>query len=270
VIKKLYHFQEIGLGNAPVAIKADTMKEGNHFDTNSLERIVPDELAEFGATGRETLALHLARYAFAARHLRGNTVLDIACGVGYGTRFLIDENPRIQCIHGVDLSPTTIAYAREHYAHPRAEYFCERAQTFRGNGLYDNVVSLETIEHVPDPAALFQDLARLVRPGGVLVTSVPTTPSTDGNPHHLTDFTEGSFRRLGSGARLREIDCLRQVQRFDPAAVAMGKEKRLARSRAQLVNFYIRRPHKLALRLWATARYGFENRYLTIAWEKPL
>jgi SAM-dependent methyltransferase len=245
------------------------MQESNSLDIDSLERIVPDELEEIGATGRQTLHLHLARYAFAARYLRGNTLLDIACGVGYGTQFLIDQNPRIQCAHGVDLSPSTIDYAREHYAHPRAEYFCEDAQKFRGSKVYDNIVSLETIEHVPDPAGLFQRLAKLVRPGGVLVASDPTTPATDGNPHHITDFTERSFRKLGSGAHLRELDCLRQVQCFDPAAIARGTEKRLARSRAQLVNFYLRRPHKLALRAWATVRYGFENRYLTMAWEKP-
>jgi SAM-dependent methyltransferase len=246
------------------------MQESGSFDVDSLERIVPDELEEIGATGRETLHLHLARYAFAARHLRGSTVLDIACGVGYGTRFLIEQNPLIHCIHGVDLSPSTIAYARHHYSHPRAEYFCESAQTFRGNGVYDNVVSLETIEHVPDPEGLFQHLAKLVRPGGMLITSVPTTPSMDGNPHHMTDFTERSFRKLGFRANLREIDSLPQVQRFNASAIAMGTEKRLARSRAQLVNFYIRRPHKLVLRLWATVRYGFENRYLTVAWEKSV
>jgi 2-polyprenyl-3-methyl-5-hydroxy-6-metoxy-1,4-benzoquinol methylase len=245
------------------------MQESNALDTDSLERIVPDELDEVGATGRETLLLHLARYVFAARHLCGTTVLDIACGVGYGTQLLINQNPQIQCAQGVDLSLSTIDYARKHYAHPRAEYFCEDAQEFRGKGVYDNVVSLETIEHVPDPERLFQHLVELVRPGGVFVASVPTTPSTDGNPHHLTDFTERSFRKLGFGAHLREIDCLRQVQYFNPAAVALGNEKRLARSRTQLAKFYLRRPHKLALRMWATARYGFENRYLTIAWQKP-
>jgi SAM-dependent methyltransferase len=246
------------------------MQKPGSLDTDSLERIVPDELEEVGATGRETLQLHLERYAFAAQRLRGTTVLDIACGVGYGTRFLIDHNPQIECIHGVDLSSSTIAYARQHYSHPRVEYFCDDALTFRGNRVYDNIVSLETIEHVPDPEGLFQHLAELVRPGGMLITSVPTTPSTDGNPHHMTDFTERSFRKLGWRANLREVDCLRQIQPFNPSTIAMGAEKRLARSRVQLVNFYLRRPHKLALRLWATVRYGFENRYLTVAWEKPL
>jgi hypothetical protein len=28
-------------------------------------------------------------------------------------------------------------------------------------------------------------------------------------------------------------------------------------------------PGTLLARVWTTLRYGFENRYLTIAWEKP-
>jgi SAM-dependent methyltransferase len=245
------------------------MNDFSSLDVDSLERIVPDELEDTGATGRATLDLHLARYAFAAQMLRAGRALDMACGVGYGTRFLVEQNPRIERAHGVDLSASAIEYARECYADPRIEYFCGDAARFRGSEPYDSIVSLETIEHVPNPAHFFRHLVSLLRPGGRLIASVPTTPSTDGNPNHLTDFTERAFRRLGSANGLRELGCLRQIQPFNPAAITLGAEKRLARSRAQLIGFYARWPNKLALRLWATVRYGFQNRYITVAWEKP-
>ena len=55
----------------------------------SLERLVPDDLLKEEATGLETFRLHIERYAFAAQKLRGaNSILDIACGVGYGSRYL--------------------------------------------------------------------------------------------------------------------------------------------------------------------------------------
>src|SRR5581483_11951265 len=130
------------------------------------------------------------------------------------------------------------------------------------------IVSLETIEHVPEPAKFFRHLVGLLAAGGVLVASVPATPSMDGNPNHLTDFTEQSFRKLGRATGLREIDCFRQVQPFSASAVALGKEKRLVRTPAQLVGFYLRRPGKMALRIGATLRYGFVNRYITVAWRK--
>jgi SAM-dependent methyltransferase len=239
------------------------------LDSSSLERIVPGELEETGTTGVETLKLHLDRYDFAARQCLGGHVLDIACGVGYGTRRLADQNPSIRCVHGVDISAAAVAFARQHYADSHVSFFRDDARKFFGEERYDTVVSLETIEHISDPASLVRHLAGLVRPGGRLIGSVPTTPSVDGNPHHVTDFTENSFRRLGLAAGLHEIDCFRQVQRFNPQAIAAGTEKRLSRSRGQLVSFYAQHPGKLALRLWATLRYGFANHYITIAWEKP-
>jgi len=237
-----------------------------HGDT--LERIAPPELDRQGATGRATYDLHIQRYLFACSHLRGSTVLDIACGVGYGTYALAEHCPNLAQAHGVDISASAVAYAETNYRDPRIQYFCEDAFRFRGLGAYDTIVSLETVEHVAEPRAFLSHLNSLLRPGGVLIASVPTTPSMDGNPHHLSDFTEKSIRRLGSAIGLREIACLRQTQPFDVRAVTSGTERRLERTRADLLLFYASHPGKLALRVWATTRYGFVNNYLTIAWEK--
>ena len=66
------------------------------LQVDSLERIVPGTLEAHGSTGLATLNLRLERYAFAARILRGGKILDMACGVGYGTRLLVNENPALQ------------------------------------------------------------------------------------------------------------------------------------------------------------------------------
>ena len=85
------------------------------LSSNSLERLVPDHLSPVDVTGRETLELHLERYRFAARHARAGRLLDIACGVGYGTRLLCEESRQVDFALGVDLSHESIAYARERY-----------------------------------------------------------------------------------------------------------------------------------------------------------
>jgi 2-polyprenyl-3-methyl-5-hydroxy-6-metoxy-1,4-benzoquinol methylase len=246
------------------------LKKGGAGDGpgDTLERIVPPELDRLGATGHATYDLHIQRYLFASNHLRGSTVLDIACGVGYGTRRLIDNCPNITQAHGVDISASAIAYAQEHYRDQRIKHFCQDAFSFRGLGVYDTIVSLETVEHVAQPRAFLAYLTSLLRQGGVLVASVPTTPSMDGNPHHRTDFTEKSIRRLGSIVGLREIAFLRQTQPFNIRAVTSGTERRLERTWADLLRFYATHPQKIALRAWASLRYGFVNRYVTIAWEK--
>lgn len=234
---------------------------------DSLERLVPDMLADRDDTGLSTLELHLARYEFAARHLRPGRALDIACGVGYGTRVLAD---RSGCdVLGVDVSEAAIAYARKRYGGARVAFRVADAMCFDDPAGFDSIVSLETVEHLPDPDAFLARLVALLRPGGVLVASVPTTPSVDLNPHHLHDFTERSFRGRAAVRALDEIDCLRQVQRVRLGAVLSRREKRMADLRAGLPAYYARHPGALLRRVAATLRHGFANHYLTVAWRKP-
>lgn len=237
-------------------------------DSSTLERIVPEHLDANGATGQATLELHLARYRFAASHLKPGSLLDIACGVGYGTSYLVHAAPQIAQAVGVDLSESALAYARERYAHERIEFVHGDAMTFTGERPFDNIVSLETIEHLPDPRGFLARAVQMLRSGGVLVGSVPVTPSMDGNPHHLTDFSERSFRALGKACGLREVASFPQVQTFSPVSILNGSEKRVVRNHSGLLRFYSRHPAKLALRIWSTARFGFQNRYLTIVWTK--
>jgi SAM-dependent methyltransferase len=237
------------------------------LDTSSLERIIPEQTIEQGATGAETLKLHLERYNFAARHLRPGTVLDIACGVGYGTAVL-SAQPGIARAVGVDIDAAAVLYAASRYAAATTEFVHSDAMLFNPGELFDNVVSLETIEHVPDPVLLVRRLVSFLKPGGLLIGSVPVTLSTDANPHHASDFTERSFRRLGGAAGLREISSFRQVQPYSPIALLRKTEVRAHGVRRGLASYYLHNPGKLWARGWTTLRYGFQNRYLTVVWEK--
>lgn len=239
------------------------------LDADSLERLVPEALAEGDATGRQTLDLHVARYAFAARRLPPGRVLDLACGVGYGSRLLARESPAPVSVLGVDVSASAIEHARDFYAANGVEFRVSEAMAFDDPDGFDTIVSLETLEHLERPAAFFARLVGLLRPAGVLIASVPTTPSVDLNPHHFHDFSAASFRRLGERHGLLELDSLSQVQAVNPATVLTRSETRMHEVRDKLPAYYARHPAALLRRLVATLRYGFSNRYLTIAWRSP-
>jgi 2-polyprenyl-3-methyl-5-hydroxy-6-metoxy-1,4-benzoquinol methylase len=236
------------------------------MDTNSLERLVPDTLSGRDVTGAETLRLHVDRYAFAADHARAGRLLDISCGVGYGTRLLTDRRADVIEAVGVDNSSEAIAWANQRYANARTRFVEADAYHFSDPDGFDTIVSLETIEHVPDPRRFVKHLTTLMRTGGVLIASVPTTPSMDANPHHYQDFNERSFRRLVAAHALEEIATFRQVQPFQLGALLTRHEARMAGMRRNIPGYYAKHPGKLLLRLWSTVWYGLVNRYVTIAW----
>lgn len=231
--------------------------------SSSLERLIPAELDPADVTGAETYRLHIERYDFAATFVRGGRVLDCACGVGYGSARLSREGA--QSVTGVDIDPAAISYAKKHYAGGLVEFACCDGSKFN-SAPFDTIVSFETIEHVPDPHALIDNLTRLLKPGGTLIASVPVTPSVDVNPYHLHDFTPSSFRRIFEKRGLTEVGSMLQRQPYQPLKMLAGKEARLNDMRRNLVRFYLGHPTAAAKRLYSTMVDGFCNKYLTCAW----
>ncbi len=239
------------------------------LDATSLERLVPDELRPGDVTGEEALRISLERYGFAAQHARPGRLLDLACGVGYGTRFLTDRTEQLTAALGVDLSEDAVAHANERYANDRTGFLACDATRFEDAEGFDTIVSIETIEHLPDPEGFVERLVGLLRPGGHLIGSVPITPSVDANPHHLHDFTDRSFRDLIGRHGLEVLDALVQDQPFGLRAVLTRSEARLESLRRNLPAWYLRHPGALLRRVISTLRHGFVNRYLTVAWRLP-
>jgi SAM-dependent methyltransferase len=155
------------------------------------ERIVPDE------TSPGIVALHLKRYEFAAPFCRGAEVLDAGCGVGYGSAYLGGVARRVV---GIDRDADAIAYARERYARPNVDFRVgDVLRLDVGDAEFDAVCSFETIEHVDDADAFVAELARVLRPGGVLVVSTPRAPETTAapeNPFHRVELSRADFEAL--------------------------------------------------------------------------
>jgi ubiquinone/menaquinone biosynthesis C-methylase UbiE len=79
------------------------------INASTLEYLIPEYVHPNDVTGLETLSLHLERYEFAAKYLRPGRLLDIACGVGYGTRLLLDRSHVDITAVGVDISEEIIS-----------------------------------------------------------------------------------------------------------------------------------------------------------------
>lgn len=62
------------------------------------------------------------------------------------------------------------------------------------SGVFDSVVSFETIEHIEPDAELISEFARVLKPGGDLIISSPnravTSPDGEiGNQFHVREYT---------------------------------------------------------------------------------
>ena len=70
-------------------------------------------------------------------------------------------------------------------------------------GSFDTLLALEVLEHVPDPGALVLEFARVLRPGGTLLVSVPFAAPLHQLPYDYQRFTEQGLRALAERCGLR-------------------------------------------------------------------
>ena len=102
--------------------------------------------------------------------LEGRRVLDVGCGGGILTEALAQRGANVQ---GLDASDAVVRVARQHAQENNLEieYIAGRLEDFAAENpdCYDVLTCMELLEHVPEPEALLQTCARLLRPGGDLI-----------------------------------------------------------------------------------------------------
>lgn len=145
---------------------------------------------------------HIARYVLAGRYVRpGDTVLDAACGLGYGAHILVHSTGAARVI-GVDSCPSAIAYATANFAPDgdRLSFQVADAQDLSSlpDHSVDMIVSMETLEHLPEPLAFLSEARRLLRPSGRIIVSVLNQSLDDSgrdpNPHRLHAYGLSKLR----------------------------------------------------------------------------
>jgi SAM-dependent methyltransferase len=98
----------------------------------------------------------------------GMDVVDAGCGPGITTEYLLEAAAEVT---GIDASPAMLAHARERA--PDAEFLrCDFGETlpFESNR-FDLVYSSLAFDYVADWDSLFSELARVLRPAGLVVFS---------------------------------------------------------------------------------------------------
>ncbi len=142
------------------------------------------------------LTRHMKRYGFVAEQVCEGRVLDVAVGAGYGASMVLGANPGIISYTGADYDAIAIKLARKTNLDPRAQF--HQGDFAELPGGFDWIVSLETIEHVPDPDLFLAGLVSKLAPNGRMLISLPTE-RWDGshlNPHHWSNWNLARIRAL--------------------------------------------------------------------------
>jgi ubiquinone/menaquinone biosynthesis C-methylase UbiE len=102
--------------------------------------------------------------------MRSGVLLDVGTGPGNIPRKLLRRSPALHVV-GVDLSPAMIRAAREAARReglaPRASFLlADAARLPFAAASFDSVISNSLLHHLTQPAAVFDEMARVVKPGG--------------------------------------------------------------------------------------------------------
>ena len=126
-------------------------------------------------------------YARAIRsHARG-LLLDLGCGnvpLYQFYRDLVTDNVCVDWVH--------TSHKSEHLDHE-----CDLNQELPlPSGHFDTILATDVLEHIADPDRLWQEMSRLVRPGGKIILTVPFLYWIHEAPHDYARYTEFQLNRF--------------------------------------------------------------------------
>jgi SAM-dependent methyltransferase len=122
---------------------------------------VPDDPDQFGRQLYARIA--------AAGDLAGKDVLEVGCGRGGGTAFVLDRF-RPRTMTGLDLSPNAIARCRAEYGRAGLTFVAGDAEALPfPDASFDAVLTVESSHCYPDVARFLCEASRVLRPRGLLL-----------------------------------------------------------------------------------------------------
>lgn len=208
-----------------------------------------DFTGEFFVPGKSPESLekeHLERYQFACQYARKKSVLDIACGVGYGAPMLIGAGAL--SYEGVDINRGNIEYAKQRYSSDRARFSAGDICTFSSEKTYDLIICFETIEHVKDYRAALKNLYNLLNQSGLLLISSPNRQLTSPSAFSLDDQPENKFhcQEFSPEELLAELRLAGFGADADHVYGQMQRRKYANRFKREVARIFYGRPEKQA------------------------
>jgi SAM-dependent methyltransferase len=125
---------------------------------------------------------HVAAYSLADGFLPHGRLLDLGCGIGHSYHLLA---PRETV--GADISAEALQ------GQERETVVADMRVLPFGDGEFSSVLSVQSLEHVPDPERVLAEVARVLDPGGTAMFVTPNRltlgrPDEIIDPYHFREF----------------------------------------------------------------------------------
>jgi SAM-dependent methyltransferase len=201
-----------------------------------MDSILYDELHRVEQThwwfrARRHIVWSLVRRYMGGVSNRRLRICELGCGTGGNLAAIADKHDVV----GIECSPHALIHARQLIG-DRARYGRLPHEIDLPTVNFDIVLMTDVLEHIEDDAASVQTALRLVRPGGIVVATVPAYQwlysPRDAHHHHFRRYSKRRFRALWTAQNIQMLLLSHYNSLlFAPAAVA-----RLASKLAALRN----------------------------------
>ncbi len=187
-----------------------------------------------GGMDRVLGLVHRSRIRSLERLLGGSgSVLDIGCGPGV---LLNQMQQRGWTARGTERSPSAAQQARDvFHLDVRAQ---DVDEVVAEGATFDTVVLWHVAEHLHSPRETVRGIARLLRPGGILLIAVPNFGSPEARigrnkwfhldvPRHLVHFTPSTLGAILAAAGFETVKVTHLVPEYDLFSFVQTVENRL-------------------------------------------
>ena len=201
-----------------------------------------------GGMDRILSMVHRSRIRTLERLIGGTgSALDIGCGPGV----LINQmRSRGWKVRGTERSPSAARQAREVFHLDVSAVDVE--ELVAAGASYDAVILWHVAEHLHTPEVTVRAIARLLRPGGVMLVAVPNFGSPEARigragwfhldvPRHLVHFTPATLTAILDATGFRPVKVTHLVPEYDLFSFVQTAENRLGLP-ANLLYDVLRRP----------------------------
>jgi SAM-dependent methyltransferase len=149
-----------------VALFAPDPAGGGGFEESYFADLAAAEAGNFWFRARNRLIL----WALGAYAPGFGSLLEIGCGTGFVLSGIASGFPKAR-LHGSELYASGLAFARERL--PSADFMQMDARAIPYVGEFEVVGAFDVLEHIEEDARVLEQIHGALRPGGVLLLTVP-------------------------------------------------------------------------------------------------